>query len=240
MKKLLCSILIITSSLTFISCNTKKDDEKPKDDTQIENSENLEDDKADIDDNSETDKDDKNEDTSNENSEVTEPISPPNSNNGDNNSSNSSSNENEKPKEDEKPDTTVRTFKISTLDVVANNAIVYDEDLVTTGLGVAENLKLILERVSNKYFDGNEIILETIETVGDTKIAVVDLTGSNEYWHQRFNGSAGASNTEHTLIENVLQKEYPGYWINGVRFTLNGSAISDTGHIPKLVTTTYR
>lgn len=157
--------------------------------------------------------------------------------------------ETNKPSEDrsegettEKPndnvDKTERTFKIVTKNV--DYKVVNGGEVKTVGLGVAENIKKILDTVSSKYFDGNKIELKTIDTVDNKKIAVINLAGDEKYWNQKMQGSAGGQITEYTLIENVLQREYKGYWIDGVRFTLNGKQIEDNGHIPELSKTTYR
>ena len=135
-------------------------------------------------------------------------------------------------------DKTERVFKIVTKNV--DYKVVNGGEVKTVGLGVAENIKKILDTVSSKYFDGNKIELKTIDTVDNKKIAVINLTGDEKYWNQKMQGSAGGQITEYTLIENVLQREYKGYWVDGVRFTLNGRQIEDNGHIPELSKTTYR
>lgn len=135
-------------------------------------------------------------------------------------------------------DKTERVFKIVTKNV--DYKVVNGGEVKTVGLGVAENIKKILDTVSSKYFDGNKIDLKTIDTVDNKKIAVINLTGDEKYWNQKMQGSAGGQITEYTLIENVLQREYKGYWVDGVRFTLNGKQIEDNGHIPELSKTTYR
>lgn len=145
----------------------------------------------------------------------------------------------EKPNDNvDKTDKTERTFKIVTKNV--DYKVVNGGEVKTVGLGVAENIKKILDTVSSKYFDGNKIELKTIDTVDNKKIAVINLAGDEKYWNQKMQGSAGGQITEYTLIENVLQREYKGYWIDGVRFTLNGKQIEDNGHIPELSKTTYR
>ena len=136
------------------------------------------------------------------------------------------------------PDTTERRFKIVTKN--SNYEVVNDGEVVTIGLGVAENLRKILNTLSIKYFNGYNIELSTIETIGSQKIAVINLEGDELFWNQKMQGSLGGSVTEYTLIENVLQRDYPGYWINGVRFTINNKPIIDTGHTPGLASTTYR
>lgn len=145
----------------------------------------------------------------------------------------------EKPNDNvDKADKTERVFKIVTKNV--DYKVVSGGEVKTVGLGVAENIKKILSTVSSKYFDNKDIELKTIDTVDNKKIAVINLAGDEKYWNQKMQGSAGGQITEYTLIENVLQRDYKGYWIDGVRFTLNGKEIEDNGHIPELSKTTYR
>ncbi|WP_338597176.1 hypothetical protein [Clostridium baratii] len=145
----------------------------------------------------------------------------------------------EKPNDNlDKADKTERVFKIVTKNV--DYKVVNGGEVKTVGLGVAENIKKILSTVSSKYFDNKDIELKTIDTVDNKKIAVINLAGDEKYWNQKMQGSAGGQITEYTLIENVLQREYKGYWVDGVRFTLNGKEIEDNGHIPELSKTTYR
>lgn len=136
------------------------------------------------------------------------------------------------------PDTTERVFKISSKN--HNLEIVDGGEIRTIGLGVAENIREILSTVSSQYFDGAAIELSTIDTINSQKIAVINLIDNGDYWYQSMQGSTGGQMTEYNLIENVLQRQYPGYWVDGVRFTLNGQSITNSEHCPDLSKTTYR
>lgn len=136
------------------------------------------------------------------------------------------------------PDTTERVFKIVTMN--SDCQVVDGGEVRTIGLGVAENIREILATVSNNYFGGLGIELSTIETINGNRIAVINLTGDESLWHQKMQGSTGGQMTQYTLIENVLQRNYTGYWIHGVRFTLNGQQLQNNDHTPGLSETTYR
>lgn len=138
----------------------------------------------------------------------------------------------------DKSDKTERTFKIATKNV--DYEVISGEDIKTVGLGVADNIKKILNTISTKYFDGKPLELKTIETVNNKKIAVINLGGDKNYWHQKMQGSTGGQITEYTLIENILQRKYKGYWINGLKFTLDGKPFEATEHSPNLDKTIYR
>ncbi|MGL4760632.1 MAG: hypothetical protein ACRC6T_11925 [Sarcina sp.] len=219
MKKLVCMGLIGVTALSFIACGGKgKEREAVNRSIAVE--ENIDTEISQEDENLEFD-----------NTEI-----------GENLEETDIEKQNNKLEEDKKSevneDKTERVFEITTMDIDYN--IVSDGEVKTVGYGVAENISEILSVVSDKCFDGKSISLIAIETVGDKKVAVVDLKGEDSYWNQRMQGSLGASITEHNLIKNILQEDYEGYWVDGVRFTINGKSVEDTGHIPNLARTTYR
>lgn len=138
----------------------------------------------------------------------------------------------------DKIDKTERIFKIVTKNV--DYKVISGDEIKTVGLGVADNIKKILSTISTKYFDGKPLELKTIETVNNKKIAVINLGGDKNYWNQRMQGSLGGEITQYTLIENILQREYKGYWIDGLRFTLDEKHVEGTQHSPDLAETIYR
>jgi hypothetical protein len=138
----------------------------------------------------------------------------------------------------DKPDKTERIFKIATKNV--NYKVISEEEIKTVGLRVSDNIKKILSTISTKYFDGKMLELKTIETVTNKKIAVINLGGDKNYWNQRMQGSVGGEITEYTLIENILQREYKGYWIDGVKFTLDGKQFEATQNSSDLAKTIYK
>lgn len=138
----------------------------------------------------------------------------------------------------DKPDKTERIFKITTKNV--DYKVISEEEIKTVGLGVSDNIKKILSTISTKYFDGKMLELKTIETVTNKKIAVINLGGDKSYWNQRMQGSVGGEITEYTLIENILQREYKGYWIDGVKFTLDGNQFEATQNSSDLAKTIYK
>lgn len=225
MRKFLIIGLITVTAISFVGCiGNNKDKEGNGQDTSIGQEEDLNKD------------DDKVEDDA-QSEEKPDDSKKPESETEDKN------NDNKKPSPDdkietEKDDKTERTFKVVTKDI--DYKVVKGKDIKTVGLGVADNIKKILAQVSKEYFDGKTIELKDIETVNNKKIAVIDLKGDTEYWNQRMQGSVGGEITEYTLIENVLQKEYKGYWVNGVKFTLDGKQLKGSQHAEKLGQITYR
>ena len=54
---------------------------------------------------------------------------------------------------------------------------------------------------------------------------------SYQAWYDFFQGSAGGINTQITLEESFLQKEFNGPWIKGVKFFYQSSPIEEWDHI---------
>ncbi|MGL5577471.1 MAG: hypothetical protein ACRDCW_18185 [Sarcina sp.] len=225
MKKLFCLLLIGVAMISFVACggsDNKDTDTQDKKPLVEENTEDK-DDKENTDD-EDKDKEDNNQENTN-NDDKDKPTT-------------GTGNENDKKPIVDEVDKVERVFEITTMDIDYNH--VSGGEIKTVGLGVAENIKKILGAISSKYFDSKPITLTTIETLGDKKVAVIELGGDSAYWNSKFQGSTGGKITEYTLIENILQRKYEGYWINGVKFTMDGKEVKDNGHIPNLSTTSYR
>lgn len=227
MKKLFCLVLIGVTMASFVACGGSNqgsvgDDKKPSVEEDKDNGEEENKDESSDEEDAGADEEKPSEEKPNEEKPNVEKPSV----------------DDDKKPEITEQDKTERIFSIVTMDI--NYKTVSGGEIKTIGLGVADNIKKILGEVSSKYFDGKPITLSTIETVNGKKIAVVDLGGASSYWTDKFQGSTGGRITEYTLVENVLQKEYKGYWIDGVKFTIGGKNVEDNGHIPNLASTTYR
>lgn len=226
-KKLLIGLITVMTAISLVGCmGTNK--ESPGKDTGIEQEEDS------------NKKNDSSEDKTNDNkkpeveSEDKNDKKPETEDKGDNNKKPSTNDKVEVEKEDK----TERVFKVVTKNI--DYKVVSGNEIKTVGLGVADNIKKILNQISKDYFDGKTINLKDIETINNKKIAVIDLGKDKDYWNQRMQGSLGGEITEYTLIENVLQREYKGYWIDGVKFILDGKQVQEAQHAEKLTQTTYR
>jgi len=94
---------------------------------------------------------------------------------------------------------------------------------------IKENLQIVANEISKKYFNGLPVVIDKIENTSQGDIAVINLKedkNNNKTWgNNYFQGSAGGSITSKLLKENLLQKEYSGKWIDGIRFTHEGRTI---------------
>ncbi|KOA18560.1 hypothetical protein CLHOM_34620 [Clostridium homopropionicum DSM 5847] len=107
--------------------------------------------------------------------------------------------------------------------------------------------------LSENFFNNLPIEVLNIEQKNGKSIAVINLNeskenqGVNDYsklkgytWATKyFQGSTGGTITSKTLIETILEREYTGEWIDGVKFLYNNKDI-DFEHVPDLANINYR
>lgn len=124
---------------------------------------------------------------------------------------------------------------------------------INNSISLMQKLDTLANVLSEVYFDNLPIQVIKIEEVDKKKIAVVNLseskenqgiTNSNDYkgksWSLLyFQGSTGGHITSTQLIETLLQRDYKGQWIDGVRFLYNSGAC-DYEHAPALKNISYR
>ncbi|GAA0179665.1 hypothetical protein SH2C18_24980 [Clostridium sediminicola] len=239
MKRIFLTALTIIITISFVGCTGDKNNNITEQ-NQTTNDINVSEDKSDYADKSdlEATPTGKVESENKADSNIDKPDSEEKSN-SESAPTDKSKSENKTDSNTAEPDKTVRIFKITTKNI--DYKVISGGEIKTVGLGVADNIRKILSTISTKYFDGKSLELKTIETVNNKKIAVINLGGDKSYWYQKMQGSVGGQITEYTLIENILQKQYKGYWIDGVRFTLNGKQLKEeTSHCPNLAETIFR
>ena len=96
-----------------------------------------------------------------------------------------------------------------------------------------EKLQIIADELSKTCFEGLEIQVEGIKTIGKDEIASINLKDKDEklsWMSKYFQGSAGAGVTRTALEETLLQREISYPWIDGVEILYNGEMLS-TDHI---------
>lgn len=109
---------------------------------------------------------------------------------------------------------------------------------------ILEKLKIIGDSLSDYYFNGLrlEVTMDHNNSDNDSTYAIVDLLEKDSYdgpgslpsyqaWYDFFQGSSGGLNTQITLEESFLQKDFNGPWIAGVRFFYRGSPIEEWDHL---------
>lgn len=127
------------------------------------------------------------------------------------------------------------------------------ETYIPESLTLDEKLNVLVKTLSEVEFGGLPIEVMSIESKDGKRVATINLKESKENesitnpsdfkgdtWVGRyFQGSAGGSITATTLKETLLQKEYKGEWIDGVKFLYNGAPI-DFEHVGNLSEVIYR
>jgi hypothetical protein len=116
-----------------------------------------------------------------------------------------------------------------------------------------KKLETLATVLSDTHFNNLPIEVVRIEEVNKKKIAIVNLKESlenqgitdyekmigNTWMMHHMQGSCGGTVTQTTLIETMLQREYKGPWIDGVKF-LYDNGVCDYEHAPLLKDINYR
>ena len=112
-----------------------------------------------------------------------------------------------------------------------------------------DKLRAITKAISERLFEGNPMDFVGFEEVEGKNIAVISLDRNEDVeenlffpspgWRHYFQGSTGGAATVTKLIENLLQREYEGEWIDGVRFNYTDDNFGFT-HVPELEDVNFR
>jgi hypothetical protein len=124
---------------------------------------------------------------------------------------------------------------------------------ITKETVLKQKLQILSKVLSEAYFDNLPIKVLRIEEIDKKKIAIVNLSESAENqgitdykalkgktWKIHYmQGSTGGTVTSTRLIETLLQRDYAGQWIDGVKFLYENS-VCDYEHAPNLKEINYR
>lgn len=104
-----------------------------------------------------------------------------------------------------------------------------DSLIIDKGVSVSEKLEGLINKLSESQFEGLPLELQEIAAINGDQIAVINLKDGNMAWtEQYFQGSLGAELTQATLQETLLQRDYQGKWVDGIKLLYNGeSFVSD-------------
>ena len=155
---------------------------------------------------------------------------------------------------EEETNTQVKTevFKLYSKDANEGQEIYLGEVEINKNDSLKNKLTILANTLSEKAFSGLPITLTEIKEVNGKKIAVFDLNeiGNNagdtpianykgvNWYNNYFAGSTGGDITQYTLINNLLQKNYSGDWIDRVKFTYKGKKL-EFDHVPGLGETNF-
>ena len=104
-------------------------------------------------------------------------------------------------------------------------------------------LEEVAKALAADVFEGLTISLKDVATVEGKEVATFNLkdaSGTGKTWGESyFQGSTGGSATIMALTETLLQKDYKGEWIDGVKFLYEDQAI-EFEHVESLGEIYYR
>ncbi len=121
-------------------------------------------------------------------------------------------------------------IQLVTMDVHTSESIPLGNVSIDKNNDIEENLEIVIDKISELKFDDAPIELLKIEN----NIAYIDIRESDDknYWSSNyFQGSTGASITSFTLVENILQRNYQGEWIDGIYFSYEGKTDIEFDHL---------
>lgn len=127
-------------------------------------------------------------------------------------------------------------LKIYTTNPDTGISEVYTSTSVLRLLSIEKKINHLSLKLSEQLFNGKSIVLLKITTESNKKIAYIDLQdeskdiSSTDNWYSAFQGSAGAQSTLTSIVETLLQKEFQGDWVDGIKLTYNGE-FRDFDHI---------
>lgn len=144
-------------------------------------------------------------------------------------------------------------FTIYSKDVNTDAEVVLGTVSIDSTKTLEEKLDIFAKEVSKEAFDNLPIELAEISEVDGKKVAVFNLEeqGNNatetdyskyegtSWFNNHFQGSAGGNITTYTLNKTLLQGEYAGQWIDGVKYLYKGEPIVFE-HVESLGNITYR
>lgn len=146
------------------------------------------------------------------------------------------SNENDTPKnddskEDQKQEEKTIDFKIYTIDADDTEKILEFETVkLKESSTIEDKLNELCTTLQKDYFKSEDAQIK-LESIDKDNIATINLV-NEEAWSPYFQGSTGGLISEGTIIETLLQKEYKGEWIKGLRVVIDGEEKQVFDHAP--------
>lgn len=132
--------------------------------------------------------------------------------------------------EDEASNLDFIDFNLVSKDANTNETIVLGKVSVDEKYSIEEKLRSVINEISKLQFENAPIELIKIEN----NIAYIDIReGENQnYWSEKFfQGSTGASISSYVLVENLLQRDYKGDWIDGIYISYEGKTDVEFDHL---------
>ncbi|MGL6105216.1 hypothetical protein [Romboutsia sp.] len=134
--------------------------------------------------------------------------------------------------EDQKEATAKVIFNLYTIDVNDYSKVIPFENktfTIQTDKSIENNLQELCNTLKKEYFKDDNIGIKVV-SIDNDKIATINLT-NEEAWMKHFQGSAGGIITQGTIVETLLQKQYQGDWIKGLKIQVDGKDGQEYDHV---------
>lgn len=133
------------------------------------------------------------------------------------------------------------TFKIYDVDSNTYELVEPYDFSVKSNESLNKKVDMIVKEIMDRWFVGLEY--KTSITKEDNKqIVVIDLVDKGidtpNGWYSKFQGSTGGRINSKRIINNIIQKDYKGEWVQGVKVLYNGQK-AEFEHAPELGKTIY-
>lgn len=140
--------------------------------------------------------------------------------------------EQQKQEEDNNKSESNTTLNLYTVDVDDYSKVIPFENktfTLQTNKDLEYNLQELCNTLKKEYFKDDNAGIEVV-AIDENKIATINLT-NEETWLKYFQGSAGAIITQETIVETLLQKEYQGDWIKGLKIQVDRQNGQEYDHV---------
>lgn len=133
------------------------------------------------------------------------------------------------------------TFKIYDVDTNTYELIEPYDFSIKSNEPLNEKVNKLVKEIMDRWFVGLEYKTSIIKEK-DKQILVIDLIDKGvdtpSGWYSKFQGSTGGTISSKRIVDNVIQKDYSGEWVQGVKILYNGQKI-EFEHAPELGDTIY-
>ncbi|HSP47235.1 MAG TPA: hypothetical protein VLN47_04075 [Clostridiaceae bacterium] len=137
----------------------------------------------------------------------------------------------------------VEYYPIYAMDVDSTQRITVSFAGVERNRDLSGRLEEVSKALSVEVFEGLIVSLKEIKTIDGKEVATFnlkDVPGIEKAWGETyFQGSTGGMATIMALTDTLLQKDYQGEWVDGVKFLYEDQAI-EFEHVESLGETFYR
>lgn len=111
-------------------------------------------------------------------------------------------------------------FTIYTLDCEDTNKVQEFKKInIESDKSVKEKLEILCDALEDYYFKDDSIEIK-VESIDKNNIVTINLENEDS-WKQHFQGSTGGLITEETIVKTLLQSEYKGEWISGIKILVD-------------------